>query len=156
LKDKLLHIIRTKPIFLFLLPAFFVLHGFSENYDFIPVKDALLLTAVYTGASIAFSLLCWLLYRNFIKANLAAFFIMAFNFFFGSTHDGLRKIFPGAFITKYVFILPAAAIIFIAWLIFLKKRKSPLFKLSYYFNILFFILLLTDTVLLTGKIVARK
>jgi hypothetical protein len=153
MKDKLLHIIRTKPIFLFLLPPFFVLHGFLENFDFVPVKDALLLTVVYLGASIVLSLLCCLLYRNFIKANLAAFFIMAFNFFFGSAHDGLRKIFPGTFITKYVFILPAAAIIFIVLLIFLKKRKSPLFKLSYYLNILFVILMLTDAVLLTVKVV---
>ena len=156
MKDKLLHIIRTKPIFLFLLPPFFVLHGFSENYDFIPVKDALLLTVVYIGISIVLSLLSWLLFRNFIKANLVAFLIMAFNFFFGSAHDFLRKIFPGSFITKWVFILPAAAVLFIVLLIVLKKRKSPLFKLSYYLNILFVVLLLTDACLLTGKIINRK
>ena len=156
MKDKLLHIIRTKPIFLFLLPPFFVLHGFSENYDFIPVKDALLLTAVYTGFSIIFSLLCRLLYRNFIKANLAAFFIMAFHFFFGSAHDFIKKILPGSFITKYTFILPAAAILFIILLIVLKKRKSPLFKLNYYLNILFVVLLLTDSFLLISKIITRK
>ncbi len=156
MKDKLLHILRTKPIFLFLLPPFFVLHGFMENYDFVPSKDALLLTAVYIGASILFSLLSWLLFRNFTKANLAAFFIMAFNFFFGSVHDGLRKMFPDSFITKYIFILPSVAVVFIILLIFLKQRKSPLFKLSYYLNILFLVLLLTDSFLLIGKIINRK
>ncbi len=156
MKDKLLHIIRTKPIFLFLLPPFFVLHGFSENYDFIPAKDALLLTGVYLGASIVFSLLGRMLFRSFIKANLAAFFIMAFHFFFGSIHDSLRKIFPGSFITKYSFILPAVAVLFIILLIVLKKRKSPLFKLTYYLNILLAVLLLTDSFLLTGKIINRK
>lgn len=156
MKDKLRHIIRTKPIFLFLLPPFFVLHGFRENFDFIPVKDAFLLTAVYIGVSILLSLLCWLLYRNFIKANLVAFFIMAFNFFFGSAHDLLKKIVPGSFITKYTFILPAAAILFIILLIVLKKRKSPLFKLSYYLNILLVVLLLTDSFLLIGKIINRE
>ena len=156
MKDKLLHIIRIKPIFLFLLPPFFVLHGFRENYDFIPVKDALLLTSVYIGVSIAISLLCWLIFRNFTKANLAAFFIMAFHFFFGSAHDSIKKIFPGSFITKYIFILPAAAVLFIVLLIVLKKRKSPLFKLSYYLNILFVVLLLTDSFLLINKIINRK
>src|SRR5258705_9066085 len=156
MKDKLLHIIRTKPIFLFLLPPFFVLHGFRENYDFVPVKDALLLTAVYIGVSIAISFLFWLLFRSFTKANLVAFFIMAFNFFFGSVHDSLRNIFPGSFITKYMFILPTAAILFIILLIVLKKRKSPLFKLSYYLNILFVVLLLTDACLLAAKIMNRK
>ena len=156
MKDKLFHIIRTKPVFLFLLPPFFVLHGFSEHYDFIPVKDALLLTAVYTGFAIIFSLLFWLLYRNFIKANLAAFFILAFHFFFGSVHDGLKNIFPGSFISRYTFILPAALVLFMILLIVLKKRKSPLFKLSYYLNILFIVLLLTDAGFLTGKIINRE
>ena len=156
MKDKLLHIIRTKPIFLFLLSPFFVLHGFSENYDFISVKDALLLTAVYIGFSIIFSLLCWLLYRDLIKASLVAFFIMAFDFFFGSAHDFLKKIFPGSFITRYTFILPAAVVLFIVLLILLKKRRKPLSRLSYYLNILFIILLLTDSFLLTGKIINRE
>ena len=156
MKDKFLHILRTKPIFLFLLPPFFVLHGFMENYNFIPVGDALLLTGVYTGASIMFSLLCWLLYRNYSKANLVAFCIMAFNFFFGSVHDALKKIFSESFITKYIFILPAALVLFIVLLVVIKKRKRPLLKLTNYLNVLLIILLLADTVLLTGKIINKK
>ena len=156
MKDKLFHILRTKPVFLFLLPLFFVLHGFSENYDFIPVKDALLLTAVFLGASIGLSLLCWLLFRDFMKANLAAFFIMAFNFFFGSVHDTIRKIFPGSFITKYVFILPAVFVFFILLLIVLKKRKTPLFRLCFYLNVLLLVLLFADTGLLIFKMANKK
>ncbi|MBC7873364.1 MAG: sulfatase-like hydrolase/transferase [Ferruginibacter sp.] len=156
MKDKLLHIVRTKPIFLYLLPPFFVLHGFTENYDFIPAKDAFVLTCIYTGASLLFSLLCWLLYRNFIKANLAAFFIMGFQFFFGSIHDSLKKIFPGSFITKYQFILPAAALLFIILLIVLKKRRSTLLKLTYYLNVLLLLLVLADTALLTSKVISKK
>lgn len=156
MKHKLLHILRTKPIFLFLLPPFFVLHGFNENYNFIPVKDALILTGVYMVASIIFTLLCWLLYRNFTKANLVAFFIMAFNFFFGSVHDALKKIFPESFVTKYIFILPAVLILFIVLLVVVKKRKAPLLKLTYYLNVLLVILLLADTVLLTSKIISKK
>ena len=156
MKSKLLHILRTKPIFLFLLPPFFVLHGFMENYNFVPVKDAIILTGVYIGASIVFSLLCWLLYRNFIKANLVAFFIMALNFFFGSVHDTLKKIAPGSFIIKYTFILPAVIILFVILLVVLKKVKSPLLKLTYYLNILLTVLLLVDAVLLTSKIITKK
>ncbi len=156
MKDKLLHIIRTKPVFLFLLPPFFVLHGFTENYNFIPVKDALLLTGIYLCCSLLLSLLCWLLYRNFTKANLAAFWIMAFNFFFGSVHDGLKKFFPGSFIAKYTFILPAAVLLFVVLLIVLKKRKTSLLKLTYYLNVLLVVLLLVDTGLLSGKIITKK
>jgi hypothetical protein len=139
-----------------LLPPFFVLHGFTENYDFIPVKDAFLLTGIYLGSSLLLSLLCWLLYRNFTKANLAALYLIAFNFFFGSIHDGLKKIFPESFVTKYTFILPAAALLFIILLVVLKKRKTPLLKLTYYLNVLLIVLLLADTALLTSKIMTKK
>ncbi|HEV7780923.1 MAG TPA: sulfatase-like hydrolase/transferase [Chitinophagaceae bacterium] len=156
MKDKLLHIIRAKPVFLFLLPLFFVLHGYTENYDFVPVKDALILTGVYIAASVVFAGLLWLLYRNFTKANFAAFCIMCFHFFFGSVHDGLKKIAPRSFITGYSFILPAALLLFIVLLVVLKKRKKPLTQLTGYLNLLLILLLLADIVLLTGKAISKK
>src|SRR6185503_10215168 len=113
MRDKLLHIIRDWPIFLFLLPVFFVFHGFTENYDFVPVKHALLLTAVYLGAAIIFAGLFWILYRNFTKANLVAFYLLAFNFFFGIVHDTLKKWFPGFILSKWIFVVPAALVILI-------------------------------------------
>lgn len=151
MKDKILHIFKTKPVFLFLLPIFFVLHGFAENYGFIPVKDALVLTIVYLAVSICLSLLCWLVYRNFTKANLVAFYLMSFNFFFGSLHDELKEIVPRSFITKYTFILPATLILLIILIIWLKKRKKPLYKLTYYLNVLFIILLAAELFLVTRK-----
>lgn len=103
-------LITRYPLFLYLLPVFFVVHGFTENYDFVPAKDALLLAGLYIISSLIISLVFWLLYRNFTKANLAAFLVMAFHFFFGTVYDSLGKLFPGSFISKYSFILPAAAL----------------------------------------------
>ena len=123
-----------------------------ENYDFVPVKDALLLTGIYLGASLVFSGLLWLLYRNFTKANLAAFCIMAYHFFFGSVHDLLKKIGANTFISKWSFILPVSAILFIVLFVVLKKRKKPLVKLTGYLNLLLLLLLVVDLVMLTGKV----
>ncbi len=127
-----------------------------ENYDFVPVKDALLLTGIYLLASGLISLLFWLLYRDFTKANLVAFLIMAFQFFFGGFHDELRKLFPGSFVSRYTSILPAAAIFFIVIIILVKKRKRPLQKITFYLNALFVLLLLIDAGLLAGRMMARK
>src|SRR5687768_7560934 len=156
MKDKLLHILRSKPVFLYLLPVFFVLHGFTENYDFIPVRDATLLTLVYLGVSVLFALLFWILYRNFTKANLAAFSLMLFNFFFGSVHDFLKRLFDGAFITKYIIILPGAFILFILLFWLLKKSKSEFPRLRYYLNVLLTVLILVDIVFLSAKVLAKK
>jgi hypothetical protein len=143
---------KTKPLFLFLLPVFFVLHGFTDNYNFIPVKDSLILTGLYIGSSIILSLLFWLLYRNFYKANLIAFLLMAFHFFFGSLHDGLKNIAGNSFITKYIFLLPVAAVFFIVVIILIKIRKTSLLKAVYFLNTLLALLLAIDSVWLVTKI----
>ncbi len=153
---RLRHITRNKPVFLYLLPVFFVLHGCTENYDYIPLKDAVLLTLLYIGFSLLFALLFWLWYRNFTKANLAAFLIMAFHFFFGSLHDGWKRLAGSSFITSYTFILPAAAVLFIVAFIVIKKRRSGFSKTRTYLNVLLFLLILVDTGSLLSKLFSRK
>src|SRR5262245_37851737 len=108
-----LNFLRNSPLFLFLLPLFFVLHGFIENYDFVPPGDALLLCGIYLMTSSLLCLAGWLIYRSWLKASLLAFLLMAFHFFFGSIQDSLRSLVPGSFFTKYAFILPAASIFFV-------------------------------------------
>lgn len=148
--------ISTFPLFLFLLPVFFVLHGCMENYDFVPVKDALLLTGLYCGVSAILLSLFWLLYRNFIKAALLSFCIMAFHFFFGSVHDSLKKYFPESFLSKYSFILPATLVLFLLVLVLVKRRKKPLVKLSFYLTTLLIILIAVDTVMLLTKVIGTS
>jgi hypothetical protein len=144
------------PVFLYLLPVFFVLHGCVENYDYIPLKDAVLLTGLYFGFSLLFALLGWLLYRNFTKANLAAFLIMAFHFFFGSLYDFAKKLAGDSFLTKYSFILPAALLFFIIAFIWIKKRKSGFSTTRFYLNALLLVLIVADVVMLAGKIINHK
>ncbi len=140
------------PVFLYLLPVFFVLHGFTENYDFIPVKASLLLAGMYMGAAFLLSLISWLLFRNFIKASIIAFLLLAFQFFFGSVHDTIKNTFPGSFVGKYSFVLPAAGLLFIIALVIIKKRKTKLQRFTYYLNTLMLLLILIDMAVLITKI----
>ena len=141
---KLKTFFQTKPVFLYLLPVFFVLHGFTDNYALVPVKDALILVIQYFGISLLFALLFWLLYRNFHKANLVAFFIMAFNFFFGSVHDFLKANFNHTLIIRFSFIIPAAIIILLILIIYIKKAKNNFSGIAKYLNVLFIVLVLLD------------
>jgi len=156
MRTQLLHFLRTKPVFLYLLPVFFVLHGCMENYDYIPLKDAALLTTLYLGSSLIIALLFWLFYRNFTKANLAAFLTMAFHFFFGSLYDALQKVPGGSFLGKYSFILPAAAVAFVIAFIIIKKRKGQLSRTKFYLNSLMLILIAADSFLLLGKTMKKE
>src|SRR5687767_13165810 len=150
------YFLRTSPLFLFLLPVFFVLHGYSEYYGFVSKKDSLLLVLAYTAACLVLGCLFWLLYRNIEKAALITFLLIAWYFFFGSIHDFLKNHFHGTFITRYSFILPASFLFFLAVIIILKKRKKTFPKLFAYLNLLLILLLATDLVLLAGKITRKK
>jgi hypothetical protein len=150
------HFIKTRPAFLFLLPVFFVLHGFTGNYNSIPADDSLLLVLLYTGCSLIITGTLWLFYRDLIKAGMVAFFIMVYHFFFGNIQDLLKDIFPLSFISQYRFTLPASLVFFLALIIGLKKRKKSLTIFTSYLNMLFLILILIDMGRLTIKIAGNK
>jgi hypothetical protein len=148
--------LRKYFFFLFLLPVFFVLHGFNEHYDFIPVRDALFLTLIYLFSSLLLLLIFWLWYRNFIKASLAAFSAMGIHLFFGSFHDLLKNIFPGSLLSKYSFILTLLFLFFFTFLFVLKKKKKNPEKTCLYLNLLFFVLIIAELGFLGGKIISGR
>ncbi|MEI9807340.1 MAG: hypothetical protein WDO16_05335 [Bacteroidota bacterium] len=150
-KGPVSHFATTTPLFLFLLPVFFVLHEFTGNYSSVPATDAVLLVFLYIGSGLLIAGFGWLFYRHLIKACLAAFFLLAYHFFFGSIQDTLKSLFSQAFISQYRFILPVSFFIFLAILTWLKKRKKPLLTLTYYLNILLLIFIVFDA----GRLVAK-
>lgn len=149
MKSTLIHILRSKPFFLVLLPAFFVLHGLRENYGVVPVPVAWLLFGTYTAAALLLTGIAWIGYRNWMKAALFASCIMAFHFFFGAVHDLLRDWFPGKLISRHVFILPVSCLLFILLAILIRKRNSAWSGTSYFLNLLLLLLLVFDLSLLT-------
>jgi len=148
--------LRKYFFFLFLLPVFFVLHGFNEHYDFIPVRDALFLTLIYLFSSLLLLLIFWLWYRNFIKASLAAFSAMGIHLFFGSFHDLLKNIFPGSLLSKYSFILTLLFLLFFTFLFVLKKKKKNPEKTCLYLNLLFIVLIIAELGFLGSKIISGR
>jgi hypothetical protein len=150
------HIIRVTPVYLFLLPLFFVLHGVMENYDFVPLKNAAGLVLIYLFACAVLSLLFRLLFRNYRRANFMAFLLMAFFLFFGGIHDFLKKLFPGSFFVQYSFLLPFAGLLAITIIILLTRKKPSLMRATFYLNTLFIILIVVDTACLLIKMTGNK
>lgn len=137
-----------KPAFFLLLPIFFVLHGIRENRGFVTLADSLPLLGIYIIAAVALYALCWLLFRNHIKAALGSFVLMALHFFFGSLHDLLKSVFGNAFITRYSFLLPMLLILIVFIFARIRKTRKPLLKTSRYLNLLFTLLIVWDAALL--------
>jgi hypothetical protein len=152
MKTGVAHFLKTYPAFVYLLPVFFVFHGYTEHYDFIPAADSLKLTGVYLLAAVILYFISWLFFRNKHKASIFTFMLLSYNFFFGPVHDWLKDILPGWLIVKYSFIFPATFVFFTALLIFLKKRKKAFFTFTRYLNYLFLLFILIDLVHLSTKI----
>ncbi len=148
MKADLANIIPKRPYYLLLLPVFFVLHGFRENYSIVFAKDALILAGWYLLASFVLFGIFYLVSRNLDKAALMAFTVMAFNFFFGALHDLFKKIDALPFLSRYVFILPFSLILIISILILIRRSKHKFRRLNKYLNTLFVFLIVIDSILL--------
>lgn len=154
LKNKTRQFETSKPLFLVLFPVFFVLHGFAENYDAVPVLDALWLIFEYIAITLLIAGSFWLVYRDLAKASLMALLLMSYHFFFGNMLDLAENYFSGTFILRYRFILPASLLIFCTAFFLLKRSKKSFEKFISYLNILTLILIFIDIARLVNKIPA--
>src|SRR5690349_8585942 len=90
-----------KEYFLFLLPVFFILHGYTENYPLITIKDALILLLQYLLATTVLAILFYWVLKSWRKAAVFVFLFLSFYFFFGSVHDALKNLLQKSFLLKY-------------------------------------------------------
>jgi chromate transport protein ChrA len=133
-----------KEYFIFLLPIFFVVHGYLSNFESIPFLHILFLAVKYAAIAFVLCFVLWLLFRNWRKASVYGFFLLCFHFFFGAVHDQLKAWSPESFLVKYTFILPAALVAFTALFIYTRRTKRSFDKLVRYVNVLLLVLIVID------------
>jgi hypothetical protein len=145
MKAKLLHIARTFPFFLLLLPLFFMLHGLMENYAPGLAPVAFRQTLLFTLIGIAITSFFYLILKSFRKAALVTLFILSFNFFFGFLHDmAIRQWGRDVLPLRYTFIIPFVFVLLAAVVFWLKKRQKEPSRSILFFNLLFLVLILFD------------
>lgn len=153
---KIFSILNNKPLFLLLLPAFFVIHGFLEYAALKPWGDFSLLILIYWGVSILLFAFFWLFYKSRLKSALAAAACMAFILFWGSIHDFLRTTLKEGFFLKYSFLVPSLGVLISIFLVFLKRSGRDFSHLGKYLNYLFIVLILLDIAAITNKLVFKQ
>ena len=145
-----------KEYFLFLLPLFFVFHGYVDNIPYIKAKDAISWLLRYFIIILTLGFLFFLFFKSWRKAAVYVFWVMCFHFFFGPFHDQIKDWLHQSFITKYTFLLPFFLVSFIALFIWIKKSRSVFPRFVKFANLLFLVLLLLDVGLLIYKLSAGK
>ncbi len=147
MKAKLLHIFRSRPLFLLLLPAFFLLHSLIANFAPAVAGTAIKQVLLFSGIALLLALFFLPAVKSFNKAALVSFFILSFNFFFGSLHDTAKKLFgPQSLPVRYGFIIPFFLIILVCLVIWLRKTKRELKRAVLFLNLLFLALIAFDLV----------
>jgi hypothetical protein len=145
---------RNRPWFVLLLPLFFVLHGFVENYGFISLRDTSSLLWVYGLFAVVMYALCYVIFRNAIKAGLMAAALLAFLFFVCAIYDFFKLKTGIRFLYKYTFLLPFFGCLLLAVFIVLKRSKKPLLRWTLFLNTLFLIFIAFDAVSLAWKMIS--
>jgi sulfatase-like protein len=136
-------ILQQTPLFLFLVPVFFILHGYAENFGNITIGNCLLLTVTYTGAAALLYFIFLFFLKNYLKAALMAAYLFSFYCFYGAIHDFLKA--HTGFLYKYSVLLSSFFIGIIALFIFLKKTKHVFFRTTLFLNILMLAYIVFDT-----------
>jgi len=142
MQNKLFNFLKVYPLYVLLLPVFFVLHGYNENFGFIDGKDILLLLLLYCSAAIVVYLLFFLFYRNRIKASLLALYVMSFFLFYGAVKDFLKVQLP--FAARYRFLLPLFLLVAGVLLVYIKKTKRSFSVIPLFFNMLLCVYIIVD------------
>lgn len=146
----------SKENFLFLLPLFFVLHGYVENFHSVPEINAGILLLKYLLGTAVITGIFYLIYKDKRKAALFTLLFLCINFFFGAIHDLIKKIIPGFFLAKYSFILPLVFLLLILGFILIKRARRAYNRQVRFINILLAVLILFDIITLAYKIFNTK
>ena len=129
-------------LYIFLLPAFFVLHGYNENFGLIGVGDCLVLLFTYFAWATIIYLLAKFFFRNPLKSSLLTGVLFFFYLFFGAIEDFFKAHLH--LLSRYIIILPSIFITLSLLVIYLKKTDRRLNKLTFFINILLIIYLVVD------------
>jgi len=146
----------SKPVFVFLLPIFFVWHGYVQNYPLVLVSDALKLVLEYIAVTIILVILSYFIFKSWSKALAFAFFLMCVQFFFGAAHDFLKNLFSNSFISKYSFLLPLVVIICVAAFFFFLKTNRKFKRTTQYLSLTLGILITVDLAIFISRLISRS
>ena len=139
-----------------MLPLFFVLHGWKENYYYIQFHDIGILAISFVGAALVIFTICFLILRQKVKAGIYTFILLAIYFFFGAVQDFLNSYSFTKEFSRYKYLLPAIFLVLILSFIWLKRTKKNLYRLNYFFSVLLLLFTAVDIVLLIGLPAEKK
>ena len=141
---KLIKLLSSRPLFILLLPLFFVVHGIKEHAVLAPIREGFWVLLVYISCALVLYFIVWLRIKYSLRAGLFCFSLLAFQFFFGSVHDFSKEQLGTGFFTSYKFLLPFFLLLFLLLFIYLLRSQQNFTKTALYLNGLLLLFVLLD------------
>lgn len=136
--------LSTRPYFVFLLPFFFVLHGYLDFMGFTSFRALIPLLLTYLICTTVLWLLLIPLFRNKLKAALMCIYLAGSYLFFGAIFDFLKARSPWPFLYKYSVLIGLAGMLAIILFFFLRRSKGDLGRPILFLNALLLVYLFVD------------
>ena len=130
-------------LFIFFLPAFFILHGVNENFGLIPTHVIFRLCTYYFAVTLGIIGLSVLLLRRADSSAVFSFYFLSVFFLFGAFHDFLKSVIRNNFFVSYTFLLPLIFAVTAIFFVYLRKQKkmSPGSMRYFYYLVGIFVVL---------------
>ncbi len=146
MRRKIIDLLQTTPLFIFLLPVFFIHIGYNELFGFL---SAGIVIRNFIGVSLGILSLyisSWLYLKRIRNATLFAFILSLFVLFFGYFHDLLKSSLFSSFLSIYSVFIPVSALLFIFLAIWFRKREKTLNRTYQFLNALMIILVCLESI----------
>ena len=130
---------------------FFLSHGYSQYFGLISIRDLLLYFLVMIGFSFLSMLLFRRLIGSYFKAGIITTLILGLYLFFGAILDTFRDSRLLGFTGSYTVLIPLFIVLLTGFYYYLKKSQRSFRKITVYLNVLFFLIILLDLILIFSK-----
>ncbi|PZF73051.1 sulfatase-like hydrolase/transferase [Taibaiella soli] len=145
-------ILKQWKLFPFLLPLFFVIHGWQHYFGLVGVKDVLQLSVIYLAVAAVLYRVIRLFAKDRMSAAVLCFLILLLQLYWGDTLGLAKAQFPDGFFSKIPVVFAIWTIAIIAgYFLFKKLGDKTQQQFVFYLNLLFVIYLLVDISVITGK-----
>ena len=141
--QKTKQVIGNYPLFLFLLPVFFIYSGYNELFGFLSFHFVLLNLTIISASVFAIYFISLFFLKAKTKAAIFTFFIALVCLTFGYIIDSIKNVESLQFFARYIFLIPVILILFVI-LFWTVKRKEVSTGFYTFLNLLFLILILSE------------
>ncbi len=147
-----MNFLKSRPLYTFILAAFFCLHGALENFGFISVAETLAVFFYVIATITLVFLIFYFITKSIPFSGFITFLLAAVYLFFGVIKTFVFQI---QLLNRYVLFLPIM-ILFIVLIIFLFKKYKWFYKVTFFLNVLLIVYCLLDASLILKKHLKTK